>query len=121
KRSRFFGQIGVTDPGLGSREVGDLGLRQVDGEVELVLASTDNGLGITQRVDGGGESIDSAFRTALRVDVCGCTGAYGGGGDDRSLATDSGSAFVRTDGHAEAAESAGQAQTFGACRGRFVF
>ena len=43
---RFFGQIGVSDTGFGGGEVSELTSREIDGEGKLVLASTDDGLGL---------------------------------------------------------------------------
>ena len=42
--SGFLGQIRIANTGFGCSEVAQLGLGQADGEVELVLSATDDGL-----------------------------------------------------------------------------
>ena len=46
--------VGVADARFRSRQVGELGGSQAHREVELVLAFTDNGLGVAQCGDGAG-------------------------------------------------------------------
>ena len=45
------GEIGIADTRFGSRCVGQLGLRQVDGVVELVLTSSNHSLRIAEQLD----------------------------------------------------------------------
>src|SRR5215471_15181915 len=50
---RFGRDIGVADLGFGGGETRDLGLRQADGVVQLVLAGTDSALNQAELFDGG--------------------------------------------------------------------
>lgn len=53
---RSFGrQVGVSDARLRRSQVVELGLRQADGEVEPILALTDNSLRAAERGNGVGE------------------------------------------------------------------
>ena len=60
----FGGEIGIADARLGSRCVGQLGLRQVDGVVELVLTSSNHGLRAAERGDRRCQSSDRGLRGA---------------------------------------------------------
>jgi hypothetical protein len=53
KVGSFGGDIGITEPGLRCREVGDLRTRQGRGVLQEILAGSDFALHRTQRSDSG--------------------------------------------------------------------
>src|SRR6185369_12252488 len=66
---RFRRQVGVTDARFGGCQVAQLGLRQVNGIVELILTSADDCLRAAERTDRGSQDADRVKGSRLGGNV----------------------------------------------------